>query len=296
MAAKCSALDGARAQGGRAGAGPRADDLGLHRDGDRPPAPHPGRGARGVRPASCTRRREWRRAHERQDAAHWAAVEEATELLHEERFREAMVELGGVLKEDPRNPYAYYFLGIALLRGRRARAGARRVRGVRQARARAPRRARRALPRPAHRSATCAGPSARAWRRSRCAPADPDALHAVGLAYHARGDDAAARKYLEAFLATNPEFEVAVETRALLGIDPRRREERAGTRTTERRLLAALLEEEVGLAVALGGRRAAVRPDEGWRRCSAPSGTRGDPRCALPRSAGCRARPALVVE
>ena len=47
------------------------------------------------------------------DAAHWAAVEEATELLHEERFREAMVELGGVLKKDPKNPYAFYFLGIA---------------------------------------------------------------------------------------------------------------------------------------------------------------------------------------
>ena len=52
------------------------------------------------------------------------------------------------------------------------------------------------------------------------APADPDALHAVGLAYHARGDEKAARKYLEAYLATNPEFEVAVETKALLGSIP----------------------------------------------------------------------------
>jgi hypothetical protein len=48
-------------------------------------------------------------------------------------------------------------------------------------------------------------------------PGDPDALHAVGLAYHARGDDQAARKYLEAFLATGPELEVTLETQALLG-------------------------------------------------------------------------------
>jgi len=38
----------------------------------------------------------------------------------------------------------------------------------------------------------------------------------VGLAYHARGDEVAAKKYLEAFLATGPEFEVGVETRALI--------------------------------------------------------------------------------
>ena len=48
------------------------------------------------------------------------------------------------------------------------------------------------------------------------APGDPDALHAMGLAYLARGDDAAARRYLEAFLATKPEFEVATEVRATL--------------------------------------------------------------------------------
>ena len=47
-------------------------------------------------------------------------------------------------------------------------------------------------------------------------PGDPDSLHAVGLAYQARGDDLAARKYLEAFLATGPELEVSLEVRALL--------------------------------------------------------------------------------
>ena len=48
------------------------------------------------------------------------------------------------------------------------------------------------------------------------APGDGDALYAVALAQNARGDGAAARRSLEAFLATSPEFEVSVEARALL--------------------------------------------------------------------------------
>jgi tetratricopeptide (TPR) repeat protein len=48
-------------------------------------------------------------------------------------------------------------------------------------------------------------------------PGDGDLLHAIGLAYHARGDTTAARKYLDAFLRTNPELETALEVRALLG-------------------------------------------------------------------------------
>jgi Flp pilus assembly protein TadD len=156
---------------------------------------------------------------ERQDAAHWAAVEEATELLHEERFREAMVELGGVLKEDPKNPYAYYFLGIAFFEvGELEPARDAYMACVKLA--------------PGHLGARVAlchvlrilGDVRGAIREGMAAlsqaPADPDALHAVGLGYHARGDDKAARKYLEAYLATNPEFEVAVETKALLGSIP----------------------------------------------------------------------------
>ena len=47
------------------------------------------------------------------DAAQWAAVEEATELLHEERFHEAL-ECFGHREADPTNPYAFFFLGQAL--------------------------------------------------------------------------------------------------------------------------------------------------------------------------------------
>jgi Flp pilus assembly protein TadD len=158
-------------------------------------------------------------AEDAEDAKHWEAVEEATELLHEERFREAIQELGGALRADPRNPYAHYFLGIAFfevgeLEPARDAYGA----AIKLA--------------PGHIGARVAlchvlrtlGDVKGALREGLAAlsraPADPDALHAVGLAYHARGDDPAARTYLEAYLATNPEFEVAVETRALLETIP----------------------------------------------------------------------------
>ncbi len=156
---------------------------------------------------------------EREDAARWAAVEEATELLHEERFREAMVELRAVLGEDPKNAYAYYFLGIAFFEiGELEPARDAYTASVTLA--------------PGHMGARVAlshvlrilGDIRGSLREGMAAlarvPADPDALHAVGLAYHARGDDKAARKYLEAFLGTHPELEVGVEVQALLASLP----------------------------------------------------------------------------
>ena len=48
------------------------------------------------------------------------------------------------------------------------------------------------------------------------APHDGDAMYAVGLAYAARGDNPAARRYLEAFLHAKPELETRLEVEALL--------------------------------------------------------------------------------
>ncbi len=149
------------------------------------------------------------------DGHAWAAVEEATELLHEERFREALVELRRVLGADPKNAYAYHFLGVAFFEVGELDAA-----------------------RDAYVACLKLSPSYLGARVALChvlrtlgdprgalregltalsqSPGDPDALYAVGLAYRARGDDAAATKYLEAFLSTGPEFEVAVETRATL--------------------------------------------------------------------------------
>jgi tetratricopeptide (TPR) repeat protein len=149
------------------------------------------------------------------DGAAWSAVEEATELLHEERFREAIVALRDVLKRYPKNPYAYYFLGIALFEigeieaSRDAYAACLRLASGHLG-------ARVALAHVLRILGDTRGSIRQGMTALERAPGDPDALHAIGLAYHARGDAKAARKYLEAFLATNPEFEVAVETRGLL--------------------------------------------------------------------------------
>jgi tetratricopeptide (TPR) repeat protein len=154
-----------------------------------------------------------------QDDAHnaeqWSAVEEATELLHEERFREAMIELRRVLGTDPKNPYAFYFLGVAfyevgeLEAARDAYAACLRLSPSYIG-------ARVALSHVLRQLADARGALREGLAALSQTPGDPDALYAVGLAYRARGDDASAMKYLEAFLEKGPDFEVALETRAMI--------------------------------------------------------------------------------
>lgn len=150
------------------------------------------------------------------DAAHWAAVEEATELLHEERFHEALEVLRDVIKVDPENPYAFFFLGQALYEVGELEPSRD---AYRAALARAPRHlgARVALTHVLrklgdHRDAIKEGMIALEQ-----SPTDADVLYAVGMAYFARGDEAAARRYLEAFLAAKPELEIKLEVEAILG-------------------------------------------------------------------------------
>jgi cytochrome c-type biogenesis protein CcmH/NrfG len=160
---------------------------------------------------------------DRRDGAQWTAVEEAVELLHEERFREALVNLRDVLRADPKNAYAFFFLGVAFFTTGE-------IPAARDAYAACLKLA------PDHlgaRVAMChvlriAGDLRGSVRQGMTAlsqaPGDPDSLHALGLAHHARGDDVAATRYLEAFLATKPEFEVASQARELLakmnGVEP----------------------------------------------------------------------------
>jgi thioredoxin-like negative regulator of GroEL len=152
---------------------------------------------------------------ERRDASQWTAVEEAVELLHEERSREALIELREVLKADPKNAYAYFFLGVAFFTSGE-------IEAARDAYAACLKLA------PDHLGANVAtchvlrilGDLRSAVRQGMAtlskAPGDPDALYALGLAHHARGDDVAATRCLEAFLAAKPEFELSVQVRELL--------------------------------------------------------------------------------
>lgn len=149
------------------------------------------------------------------DAAHWQAVEEATELLHEERFHEALKVLRDVIKDDPQNPYAFFFLGQALYEvgelqpARDAYRAALRLAPAHLG-------ARVSLTHVLRKLGETRDAVAEGLVALEQAPTDGDALYAVGLAYLARGDNVAARRHLEAFLRSNPELETRIEVEGLL--------------------------------------------------------------------------------
>ena len=151
----------------------------------------------------------------RANAREWEEVEEAVELLHDERFQDALYALRDAIKKNPKNPYAYYFLGVALFETAQAepardayRAALKLSPGYLGARV--------SLSHVLRMLGDLRGAIAEAEEALRRTPGDGDALHAAGLAHAARGDNVAARRYLNAFLASNPEFEAATEARSIL--------------------------------------------------------------------------------
>jgi tetratricopeptide (TPR) repeat protein len=168
--------------------------------------------SRAVKPESTP---EAEAAAKRANAHHWEEVEEAVELLHDERYQDALYALRDAIKANPRNAYAYYFLGVALFETAQAepardayRAAIRLSPDYLGARV--------SLSHVLRMLGDLRGAIAEAEEALKRSPADTDALHAAGLAHAARGDNSAARKYLNAFLASNPEFEAATEVRAIL--------------------------------------------------------------------------------
>ncbi len=149
------------------------------------------------------------------DAAHWEAVDEAAELMHEERFHEALRVLRDVVIADPTNAYAFFFMGQALYEVGEMEPARDAYRACLNLA-------------PKHLGARIAithverklGRLREAIKEGMLAveqsPQDADALYAVGLAYAARGDNPAARRYLEAFLKAKPELETRLEVEALL--------------------------------------------------------------------------------
>jgi tetratricopeptide (TPR) repeat protein len=149
------------------------------------------------------------------DAAHWQEVEEAAELLHESKWQEALYALRDVLKASPQNPYAFFFLGHALYElgqmepARDAyRAAVKLAPSYLGARV--------ALAQVLRLLGDLRGAIAEAEIALRKAPGDADALYALGMAHAQRGDRDAAKRYLDRYLATNPEYESATEVREVL--------------------------------------------------------------------------------
>ena len=152
---------------------------------------------------------------EARDHAHWDAVEEATGLLEEGKWEEALRELKQVLVKDANNPYAYFLLGGAFHELKQTEAS----RDAYQAAIRvAPDHlgARVALSHVLRELSDPRGAEREAKEALRRFPGDGDAMHALGLAQAAAGNRKDARKNLQGFLDKNPEFEAAQEVRGIL--------------------------------------------------------------------------------
>jgi tetratricopeptide (TPR) repeat protein len=155
------------------------------------------------------------RENEAADHADWDAVEQATELIQEGHFREALYALRDVARDMPRNPYAFYFMGVALFETGQLEASRDALRAAVRI---APDYlgARVALAQTLRILGDVRGAIEQAEIALRKHPGDGDALYAAGLAHAARGDRDAATQRLQAFLATNPELEAATEARTVL--------------------------------------------------------------------------------
>ncbi len=149
------------------------------------------------------------------NADQWEAVEEATELLVEGKHQQGMEMLRDVLKKDPRNPYAYHFIGTALFElGQLPAAGD----AYRAALRLAPDylAARVALSHVLRLLGDLDGALGQAKVALRRFPDDPAARRAAGLAMAARGDRPQARRQFEKYLENEPNLEAQLEARSIL--------------------------------------------------------------------------------
>ena len=145
----------------------------------------------------------------------WDAAQEGAELLREGENEQAVDELERVIASDPKNEYAYFFLGSAHFEKQR-------FEKAMKAYLRALEIAPTYLGALVHLGHTLRmmGKLPEALRVGRQAlersPEDGDVLHLLGLIHYARGEKAASIKYFERFLGTKPELEAANEAEGLL--------------------------------------------------------------------------------
>ena len=147
----------------------------------------------------------------------WDAVEEASELLQEGEVQRAIAALQSVVDTDPANPYAHHFLGHGYFEQEdfsRALAGY--VRALELA--------------PGYpgamigagQSLRMMGEFERAIRMGkevlRVRKDDADALYLLGAVYFQRGENKLAHGFLQRFLETDPDIEVAMEVEGMMQV------------------------------------------------------------------------------
>lgn len=147
----------------------------------------------------------------------WEAAEEGMELLHAGEVDRAIEELLQVTREDPHNEYAFHFLGHAYFE---KEAYPEALKSYVEALTLAPDYLGAMLG--AGQTLRMMGEYDRAIRMGQrvlqSREDDADALFLVGATHFQRGENQAAKRYLERFLATNPELEVALEVEGMLQV------------------------------------------------------------------------------
>jgi cytochrome c-type biogenesis protein CcmH/NrfG len=149
--------------------------------------------------------------------AAWEAAQEGAELITEHEPARAIAVLEALLRTDPKNEYAFFFLGSAHYElGDYKKALAAYVQALQLV--------------PTYMGAMInAGHTLRMLGRYEQAirmaqqvlareKDDSDALFLAGASHFARGDNDAAMQYLTRFLHTNPEIEAAIEAEGMLQI------------------------------------------------------------------------------
>lgn len=148
---------------------------------------------------------------------HWEAAQEGAERLREGDPEGAVQVLEDLAAEQPDNEYAFFFLGNARFERKELSKALRAYLTALELE-------------PGYLGALIGaghtlrmlGQYTEAIRVSRevlrRASSDPDALYLLGLCHFSMGDNAAAQKYLEQFLETQPEIEIAMEVEGVLQI------------------------------------------------------------------------------
>lgn len=147
----------------------------------------------------------------------WEAVEEGVELLHDGRLDEAVDQLLGVTRDDPENEYAFHFLGHAYFE---KEAYPQALKAYVEALTLAPDYMGAMLG--AGQTLRMMGEYDRALRMGHRVlqkkEDDGDALFLVGATHFQKGENQQAKRYLERFLETGPELEVALEVEGMLQV------------------------------------------------------------------------------
>lgn len=149
--------------------------------------------------------------------AAWEAAQEGAELVREGEFAAAIEWLTALTQRDPKNEYAHFFLGCAYYEQEQyAKALRPYVTAVQLA--------------PRYIGAlTHLGHTLRMLRRYdeairlgheilRIEKDDPDALYLIGTSHFAAGNADAAKQFLDRFLLTRAEPEVALEVEGMLQV------------------------------------------------------------------------------